>query len=114
MCLCLEFPSNHKEEVSSSEEESKDVSDTNPVLKALKYHENARFFGETLVKLLNEGMLSQSEQCLACVQAIFATPGLQKEFFFTSDLPILQDIVLRELSKVTDEDMRLKYLKVLL
>ncbi len=48
------------------------------------------------------------------VEAIFSTPGLQKEFFFMSDRPILQDILLRELGKVTDDEFRMNYLRVLL
>ena len=127
VCICLEFPANHKAgnflgtfpphddgQEAAEEEEAKDVSDSNPVLVALKTHKNGRYFGETLVKLLNEGVLAQSEQSLECVAAIFSTPALQKEFFFTSDLPILQDILLRELGKVSEEKVRLKFLQVVL
>lgn len=83
----------------------------NDVIKLLQNHPNQRFFQESLVQLINKSDNIIMHKCLKFVQDVFS---LQIQFFYSYDLKILIDILIRETSNLSDEEMRIEVVRTLL
>lgn len=92
---------------------------TNRVLKALSTHlSRYKTFGENLILLLNrESETSLQLLILKLLYLVFSTKGTS-EYFYTNDLHVLLDVILRNLLDLPSEDegmqaLRHTYLRVL-
>lgn len=88
----------------------------NRVLKALSTHGHTyKTFGENLILLLNrESETSLQLLILKLLYLIFATPATA-EYFYTNDLHVLIDVIVRNLLDLPEESLALRhtYLRVL-
>jgi len=89
---------------------------TNRVIKMLSLHgPSFRTFGENIILLLNrETETSQQLLILKVLYLLFTTKATY-EYFYTNDLKVLLDIIIRNLMDLPDEKMSLRhtYLRVL-
>ncbi|OJJ49201.1 hypothetical protein ASPZODRAFT_13930 [Penicilliopsis zonata CBS 506.65] len=89
---------------------------TNKVIKILSMHGNAyKTFGENIILLINrEGETSLQLLTLKLLYLIFTTPSTY-EYFYTNDLHVLVDILIRNLLDLPEEASALRhtYLRVL-
>ncbi|OKL63705.1 hypothetical protein UA08_00643 [Talaromyces atroroseus] len=89
---------------------------TNKVMKVLSVHGNIyKTFGENIILLLNrEGETSLQLLTLKLLYLIFTTPSTY-EYFYTNDLRVLVDILIRNLLDLPGEAIALRhtYLRVL-
>lgn len=89
---------------------------TNRVLKCLSlYGDSFRTFGENIILLLNrETETSQQLLILKLLYLLFTTKATQ-EYFYTNDLKVLLDVIIRNLMDLPDEKSSLRhtYLRVL-
>ncbi|RAL09599.1 uncharacterized protein BO97DRAFT_407545 [Aspergillus homomorphus CBS 101889] len=89
---------------------------TNKVIKVLSMHGNMyKTFGENIILLINrEGETSLQLLTLKLLYLIFTTPSTY-EYFYTNDLHVLVDILIRNLLDLPEESSALRhtYLRVL-
>ncbi|KAK2768685.1 hypothetical protein FQN54_000541 [Arachnomyces sp. PD_36] len=89
---------------------------TNKVIKVLSMHGNAyKTFGENIILLLNrESETSLQLLTLKLLYLLFTTPSTH-EYFYTNDLHVLVDILIRNLLDLPEESSALRhtYLRVL-
>ncbi|KAL4977437.1 hypothetical protein BDW66DRAFT_33093 [Aspergillus desertorum] len=89
---------------------------TNKVIKVLSMHGNSyKTFGENIILLINrEAETSLQLLTLKLLYLIFTTPSTY-EYFFTNDLHVLVDILIRNLLDLPEEALALRhtYLRVL-
>ncbi|KAL9094847.1 MAG: hypothetical protein Q9165_002796 [Trypethelium subeluteriae] len=89
---------------------------TNRVIKVLSAHGTSyKTFGENLILLLNrESETSLQLLILKLLYLLFTTPSTQ-EYFYTNDLHVLVDVMIRNLLDLPDESSALRhtYLRVL-
>ncbi|KAM0285490.1 hypothetical protein ACHAQH_001440 [Verticillium albo-atrum] len=89
---------------------------TNRVIKCLSLHgDNFRTFGENIILLLNrETETSQQLLILKLLYLLFTTKATY-EYFYTNDLKVLLDVIIRNLMDLPDEKASLRhtYLRVL-
>ncbi|PYH46820.1 uncharacterized protein BP01DRAFT_292703 [Aspergillus saccharolyticus JOP 1030-1] len=89
---------------------------TNKVIKVLSMHGNLyKTFGENIILLINrEGETSLQLLTLKLLYLIFTTPSTY-EYFYTNDLHVLVDILIRNLLDLPEESSALRhtYLRVL-
>ncbi|KAL4874514.1 hypothetical protein BJY04DRAFT_203755 [Aspergillus karnatakaensis] len=100
----------------SHDEHSPAISLTNKVIKVLSMHGNSyKTFGENIILLINrEAETSLQLLTLKLLYLIFTTPSTY-EYFFTNDLHVLVDILIRNLLDLPEEASALRhtYLRVL-
>ncbi|KAL5336083.1 hypothetical protein BJX70DRAFT_373826 [Aspergillus crustosus] len=101
---------------SADDEQSPSNSLTNKVIKVLSMHGNSyKTFGENIILLINrEAETSLQLLTLKLLYLIFTTPSTY-EYFFTNDLHVLVDILIRNLLDLPEEASALRhtYLRVL-
>ncbi|CRK20961.1 hypothetical protein BN1708_017839, partial [Verticillium longisporum] len=89
---------------------------TNRVIKCLSLHgDSFRTFGENIILLLNrETETSQQLLILKLLYLLFTTKATH-EYFYTNDLKVLLDVIIRNLMDLPDEKASLRhtYLRVL-
>jgi hypothetical protein len=89
---------------------------TNRVIKVLSLHGSSlRTFGENIILLLNrETETSQQLLILKLLYLLFTTKATY-EYFYTNDLKVLLDVIIRNLMDLPDEKISLRhtYLRVL-
>ncbi|KAL4920324.1 hypothetical protein BDW62DRAFT_177230 [Aspergillus aurantiobrunneus] len=100
----------------SDDEQSPSSPLTNKVIKVLSMHGNSyKTFGENIILLINrEAETSLQLLTLKLLYLIFTTPSTY-EYFFTNDLHVLVDILIRNLLDLPEEASALRhtYLRVL-
>ncbi|KAL4955685.1 hypothetical protein BDW69DRAFT_160231 [Aspergillus filifer] len=98
------------------DEQSPSIPLTNKVIKVLSVHGNSyKTFGENIILLINrEAETSLQLLTLKLLYLIFTTPSTY-EYFFTNDLHVLVDILIRNLLDLPEEAAALRhtYLRVL-
>jgi hypothetical protein len=83
------------------------------ILQQCETHKNRRFFGETLLNLLNRGEERYIRSCLIFTIALFEHPETANSFFYTNDLGTLTDVLIREISGTSNEELKMMYFEVL-
>ena len=95
-----------------------DVGDRNQFLLALKDHSDNQHFGEAVIHHLNEQHYPYEDeslltQTLEALKNVFTWSETSK-YFYTNDMKVIVDIVVRELVNLpADDDIRKNYLDVL-
>lgn len=89
---------------------------TNKILKTLCYHGPAyRTFGENLVLLINREVEVSLQLLILKVLYLIFTTSATYEYFYTNDLRVLVDVIIRNLLDLPEESQNLRwtYLRVL-
>lgn len=89
---------------------------TNRVIKILSLHGPAyRTFGENIILLLNREMETSLQLLILKLLYLLFTTKATYEYFYTNDLRVLLDVIIRNLLDLPDESMSLRhtYLRVL-
>lgn len=87
--------------------------DKNLVLKYAAEHKSARYFAEALLLLLNKGKMTILVKTLKLIDNIFENEKTKESFFYTNDLKALVDILVREISNTSSDEIRMMYLNIL-
>ena len=97
--------------ISISYEEDK--LEDNLVLKYAAEHKSSRYFAEVLLLLLNKDKMTILVKCLKLLKSIFEYPKTKESFFYTNDLKALVDILVREVTDTSSDEIRLMYLNII-
>lgn len=89
---------------------------TNRIVKCLSLHgASFRTFGENIILLLNRETETSLQLLILKLLYLLFTNKATYEYFYTNDLRVLQDVIIRNLMDLPDEKMSLRhtYLRVL-
>jgi len=87
--------------------------DTSLVLKYAAIHKSARYFAEALLLLLNKGKMTILVKTLKLIHNVFEFEKTKETFFYTNDLKALLDILIREITNTSSDEIRVMYLNIL-